>query len=107
MIESILSRDFFLHPAAWLAIAFAMGVVELVMPGYLFLGFATGLVRWFAFFLLALGGWAWTRDFAPAWWVICTLGVGFWLGARFLKRFTDRRVSAVVQATRERYADPG
>jgi hypothetical protein len=73
----------------------------------MFLGFATGLVRWFAFFLLALGGWAWTRDFAPAWWVICTLGVGFWLGARFLKRFTDRRVSAVVQATRERYAQTG
>ncbi len=73
----------------------------------MFLGFATGLVRWFAFFLLALGGWAWTRDFAPAWWVICALGLCFWLGARFLKRFTDRHVSAVVRATRERYADPG
>lgn len=70
------------------------------------LGFATGLVRWFAMFLLALGGWAWTRDFAPAWWVICVLGLCSWFGARFLKRFTANHVSGVVAATRDRYADP-
>lgn len=70
------------------------------------LGFATGLVRWFAMFLLAIGGWAWTRDFAPAWWVICALGLCFWFGARFLRRFTDHHVSGVVAATRDRYADP-
>ncbi len=57
MIESILSRDFFLHPAAWLAIAFAMGVVELVMPGYLFLGFATGAIVVAGALFLGLEGW--------------------------------------------------
>jgi len=57
MIENILSRDFFLHPAAWLAIAFAMGVVELVMPGYLFLGFATGAIIVSGLLFLGLEGW--------------------------------------------------
>jgi membrane protein implicated in regulation of membrane protease activity len=56
-MDQILSRDFFLHPAAWLAIAFAMGVVELVMPGYLFLGFATGAVVVAAALFLGLEGW--------------------------------------------------
>ncbi len=57
MIDSILTRDFFMHPAAWLAIAFAMGVVELVMPGYLFLGFATGAIAVAATLFLGLEGW--------------------------------------------------
>lgn len=57
MIDSIMSREFFMHPAAWLAIAFAMGVVELLMPGYLFLGFATGAVVVSVMLFLGLEGW--------------------------------------------------
>ncbi len=57
MMESILTRDFFLHPAAWLAVAFAMGVIELVLPGHLFLGFATGAIIVAAMLFLGLEGW--------------------------------------------------
>ena len=57
MIDTILTREFFLHPAAWLAVAFAMGVIELVLPGHLFLGFATGALVVSAMLFLGLEGW--------------------------------------------------
>jgi membrane protein implicated in regulation of membrane protease activity len=57
MMETITSGEFFLHPAAWLAVAFAMGVIELIMPGYLFLGFATGAIFISAVLFLGLETW--------------------------------------------------
>lgn len=57
MIDNVLSREFFLHPAAWLAVAFAMGVIELILPGHLFLGFAAGAVVVSAMLFLGLEGW--------------------------------------------------
>ena len=57
MMDQLLSRDFFLHPAAWMAIAFAMAVIELLLPGYLFLGFATGAVVVAGMLFLGLAGW--------------------------------------------------
>ncbi|MEN3951441.1 hypothetical protein [Iodidimonas sp. SYSU 1G8] len=39
-----MSHDYFLHPVAWLTVGLIFGVIEVLVPGYLFLGFATGAI---------------------------------------------------------------
>ncbi|MEN3977269.1 hypothetical protein [Emcibacter sp. SYSU 3D8] len=85
MIDGILSRDFFLHPAAWLAVAFAMGVVELAMPGYLFLGFAAGAIV--VAVVLFTGLDTWFNGFAGLAYL-----VAFYAGISLLSWFVLRRV---------------
>jgi membrane protein implicated in regulation of membrane protease activity len=52
-----LGHEYFLHPVAWLALAAVMGIVEVVLSGYLFLGFALGAVLVSAMLFLGLEGW--------------------------------------------------
>lgn len=52
-----LGHDYFLHPVAWLALAAVMGIIEVVTPGYLFLGFAAGAVVVAAMLFAGLDGW--------------------------------------------------
>ncbi len=51
------SHEYFLHPVAWLALAAVMGIVEVIMPGYLFLGFAAGAVVVSGMLFFGLEGW--------------------------------------------------
>ncbi len=52
-----LSHEYFLHPVAWMALAAVMGIIEIVMPGYLFLGFAAGALVVAGGLFAGLEGW--------------------------------------------------
>jgi membrane protein implicated in regulation of membrane protease activity len=57
MSFSTFSHEYFLHPVAWMALAAVMGIIEIILPGYLFLGFAAGALAVAVVLFAGLEGW--------------------------------------------------
>ncbi len=88
-----LTHDYFLHPVAWLALAAMMGIIEVVMPGYIFLGFAVGAVVVAGVLFVGLEGWFTGLDglaYLLVFYAAVSL-VSWYVAHRILKPVSDAR----------------
>ncbi|MFN4098378.1 MAG: NfeD family protein [Pararhodobacter sp.] len=69
----------------WIAAGLGLAILEVIIPGYLFAGFAVGAVITGGLLALGLPGTGWmTESLVGASLVFAVISVGVWLGMRAL-----------------------